>query len=87
MNYDNFVADLVERSGVPDEVVRKVLFHMPDALLQMEVGASLRTPLGVFRMAQTSARPITLPDQTTKAEVPARTTVKLKSGSRLKIES
>jgi nucleoid DNA-binding protein len=86
MNYEKLLADVAKRAGLHTEVVRRVLFHLPDSLLQMEVGDDIRTPLGVFRMTQSKARQITLPDQETVATVPAKTIVKLKSGSRLKIE-
>jgi len=86
MNYEDLIADVAKRSGLHTEVVRRVLFHLPDAMLQLEPGESVRTPLGVFRMMQSQSRGITLPDQKTEATVPAKTVVKLKSGSRLKIE-
>jgi nucleoid DNA-binding protein len=86
MNYDQLIADLAQRSGLHTEVVRKVLFHLPDVLIQMEVGDDVRTPLGVFRMAASKARDITLPDQKNTATVPAKIVVKLRAGSRLKLE-
>lgn len=86
MNYDDLIADLAQRTGLHTEIIRKVLFHLPDSLLQMDVGDAVRTPLGVFRMNESKPRPILLPDQQTKAVVPGKTTVKLRSGSRLKLE-
>jgi len=86
MSYDDLIADVGKRTGLHTEVVRKVLFHLPDALLQLETGDTVRTPLGVFRMTESNARKITLPDGENTATVPAKTIVKLKSGSRLKIE-
>jgi nucleoid DNA-binding protein len=86
MNYEQLIVDVAKRAGLHTEVVRKVLFHLPDTLLQMEEGDDVRTPLGVFRMTSSKARTITLPDQQSTAVVPAKTVVKLRSGSRLQIE-
>ena len=86
MTYDQLIADVAKRTGLHTEVVRRVLFHLPDALIQMDVGDVVRTPLGVFRMTQTEQRKILLPDQESIANVPSKTTVKLRSGSRLKLE-
>ena len=86
MTYDQLIADVAERTGLHTEVVRRVLFHLPDSLIQMDVGDVVRTPLGVFRMTQTEQRKILLPDQESIANVPSKTTVKLRSGSRLKLE-
>jgi len=77
---------VAKRTGLHTEVVRRVLFHLPDSLIQMDVGDVVRTPLGVFRMTQTEQRKILLPDQESIANVPSKTTVKLRSGSRLKLE-
>jgi len=86
MTYDQLIADVAKRTGLHTEVVRRVLFHLPDSLIQMDVGDVVRTPLGVFRMTQTEQRKILLPDQESIANVPSKTTVKLRSGSRLKLE-
>ena len=87
MNYKDLVADVAQRSGLRTDVVGKVLFHLPDALIQMEVGHAVRTPLGVFRTTYTPERPVTLPDQKSTAIVPARTLVRLRSGSRLQVKN
>jgi len=86
MNYKKLVVDVAARSGLHTEIVTRVLYHLPDALLQMEVGGDVRTPLGVFRMTHTPERPITLPDQKSTAIVTAKTWVKLKPGGRLRVD-
>jgi len=86
MNYTQLLADAAKRSGLHTEVVRRVLFHLPDSLVQMDIGDSIRTPLGVFRMTESKSRAITLPDGETEATVPAKVIVKLRSGPRLKVE-
>jgi len=85
MNYAKLVADVAVRARLTDEVVREVLFFLPDALLQLDVGDNVRTPLGVFRMAEGKERQITLPDGVTQATVPAKVQVKLRPGTRLKL--
>ena len=87
MTYDQLIADVARRTGLHTEVVRRVLFHLPDTLLQLDVGEVVRTPLGVFRMTQTKEREILLPNQESTANVPSKVTVKLRSGSRLKLEA
>jgi len=86
MNYEDLITDVAKRTGLHTEVVRKVFFHLPDSLARMGEGDTVRTPLGMFRVVQSKARVILLPDQESTAAVPARAVVKLKSGPRLKIE-
>jgi len=86
MNYEDLIINLAQRTGFHTEIVRKVLYHLPDALTQMTVGDIIRTPLGAFRMVRNKARTIKMPDGVTTAKVPEKTFVKLRSGSRLKIE-
>ena len=86
MNYKKLVADVAQRAGLHTEIVSRVLYYLPDALLHLEVGDGVRTPLGVFRMRHTPERPITLPDQKSQAIVAEKTIVKLRSGSRLRVD-
>jgi len=85
MNYKNLVANIAARSKHSPEIVRDILFHLPDALIQLNVGEKVRTPLGVFHMIHTKGRMITLPDGVTTAEMPSKTQVKLRPGLRLKL--
>ena len=86
MNYEQLLAEVAKESGLNSEVVRRVLFHVPDALLRLPVGDTVRTPLGVFRMTQTQGRTVMLPDGKTPATVPPKTVVKLRPSARLKLE-
>jgi len=86
MTYDELLAEVAKDSGLNSEVVRRTLFHLPDVLLRLDVGETVRTPMGVFRMTQTKARTVVLPDGKTPAPVAAKTIVKLRPGSRLQIE-
>lgn len=84
MSYDDLVADIAARAGLSTDIVKKVLFHLPDALLQLGLGNSVRTPLGIFRMMKHKGRKVMLPDQVREATVPDRVVVKLRPGSRIK---
>lgn len=84
MTYDELVTRLAHQTGLHSDVVKKVLYRLPDVLRELPVGADVRTPLGVFRMNERHERPITLPDGTTKAVVSKRAAVKLRAGARLK---
>ena len=84
MTYDDLVDAIASRSGQSTESVREVLTHLPDVLVQLDIGEDVRTPLGVFRKVQTRRRSIMLPDGETKATVPGRVTIKLRPGVRLK---
>lgn len=83
MTYDALVADISTRTGLPVSTVKKVLMEVPDALLVMDEGDHVRTPLGVFRMTRRKKRNIKLPDGPL-AEVGSMLVVRLKSGSRIK---
>jgi len=85
MNYKALIIDVAARSGLHTDIVLRVLYHLPDALTQMEIGDDVRTPLGVFRMTHSPERPIILPDQSSTAVVASKTLVKLKPGGRLRI--
>jgi len=86
MNYDKLITDIAARSGLHSEAVRRVLHHLPDSLLQLKMGESVRTPFGAFRMTQSKGRTISLPIGNEKAVVPAKRVVKLRPGARLKVE-
>ena len=83
MSYDELITRLAIRSGVHSELVRKVLVHLPDTLLDLGIGDKVYTPLGVFRKIVRKARPIVLPDGKTEALVGRKVLVRLKPGTRL----
>jgi len=83
MTYDRLVIRLAKMTGLHTEVVRRVLFFFPEALMEMKDGGEVRTPLGVFKKGKRKARPILLPDGKTPAVVAGQTVVKLRSGQRL----
>ena len=86
MSYDELVDDIAKRAGLSSDIVKKVLFHLPDALLQLGLGNKVRTPLGIFRMVKHQGRKVMLPDQSREAVVPDKVMVKLRPGSRIKFE-
>ena len=83
MTYDDLVADLARWSGLHSDVVKRVLIWLPDVLQDLQVGDSVRTPLGVFRKTRREPRTVILPDGITPAQVTELMTVKLKPGSKL----
>lgn len=83
MTYKDLVKDIARRSGLSAKDVRAVLSATPDALLELEVGEHVRTPLGTFRMAKRQHRNIKLPEGFV-AEVDEMDVVRLKPGIRVK---
>ena len=83
MTYDDLVALLARQTGLHSAVVKRVLVRLPEALLELPIGDTVRTPLGVFRMSRRKPRPILLPDGETTAEVAEQVVVKLKPGSKM----
>lgn len=86
MTYDELVIRLAHQTNLHSDLVRKVLYRLPDVLMELPVGDDVRTPLGVFRMAERKERPIILPDGETPAVVSRRVTVKLRAGARLQVQ-
>ena len=86
MHYDALITDVAARTGLHSEVVRRVLYHFPDSLVQLKPNDVVRTPLGAFRMTNSKQRTITLPDRESTAVVPAKSVVKLRPGGRMKVE-
>ena len=83
MTYEELILEVTKKSGLHSSAVRGTLFHLPDALLLLGVGDSVKTPMGVFRVLQSPSRNVVLPDGGTIARVPSKTVVKLKPGRRL----
>ena len=84
MRYGELIQRITRLSGVPDEDVRAVLYHMPDALLALLDGSFVRTPLGVFRTRKSRARLVVPPNGTQKVAIPESTVIRLKGGVRLR---
>jgi nucleoid DNA-binding protein len=82
--YDNLVTEIKKRSGVYKKDIRAVLEALPDALLEIPLGAWVKTPLGVFRPRYNKSRTMVLPDNETEVPVREKIIVKLKPGWRLK---
>ena len=84
MKYKELVRRVSETTGYPAEVVRNVLFAVPDVLVTLEEEEKARTPLGVFRMTKRKARTVTPPKGGAPVEIPAEFVVKMKAGGRMK---
>lgn len=83
MTYKALIADISKRTGLKPKIVKKVLSATPEALLEMEEGDHVRTPLGVFRMTRREKRNVKLPDGPV-AEIDPMLVVRLKPGNRIK---
>ena len=88
MTYEQFLKDLAQRTSLREDDLRSALFCIPDILIQMPVGETVRTPLGTFKMTKRTAKTITPPQaimaKPQPVNVPEQLTVKLKPGGRLK---
>jgi nucleoid DNA-binding protein len=84
MTYEDFVTKIAIVSGHPVEMVRDILFVVPDVLISLPQAENVRTPLGVFRMTTRSARSITPPSGGEPVPIPAEQVIKLKAGTRLR---
>ena len=87
MKYDDLLKKVAMAAGCSPETARNVLFALPDALLQMEEGDSVRTQLGVMRMARRKGRTVRVPGSDKTAEVSEHLEVRLRPGVRLKKSS
>jgi len=85
MTYNELVEGLAEITDQPVEVVKDILYSLPDVLLDLKEGEKILTPLGVFYMYKTKSRPVTMPNQIDQAMTHATYMVKLKPGIRLKL--
>ena len=82
MKYKEFVEFMSDATQFPDEVIRTVMDALPDVLVYMQEGESLRTPLGTFTMKERKEK---------KSKrfgkewitIPTKEFVQLKSGKRL----
>lgn len=84
MPYDHLVTWISQMSGYPKCAVRAILAEIPDALMEMDEGEFVRTPLGVFRMVRKVARLVNLPGSEKRAVVKERFQVRLDPGTGLK---
>jgi nucleoid DNA-binding protein len=81
--YDRLAGAIAADTGHPPEVVKSILQAAPKALLELEEGDWVKTPLGVFRMTRRKPRAVRIPGTDQTAEVEEKLVVKLKPGKRL----
>jgi len=84
MRYEELVGRIAEQTGQDPETVKAVLFTLPDALLDLEEGGHVRTPMGVFRRIRRKPRTVKIPATQQDALVPEELIVRLKPGNRLR---
>jgi len=81
--YNQFVSHIADVTGLKPSDVKGVFLAAPEALMQLEEGNWVKTPLGVFRMTRRKPRRLLIPGTDQEAMVDERMVVRLKSGSRL----
>lgn len=85
MTYSELVSRVASASNQSPQTVREVLFALPDALVLLNQGEMVRTPLGVFRMMVRRGRLVTPPMPGARpVAIPPEGVIKLRPGSRLR---
>jgi len=84
MEYKTLLAKVARRSRQPVEVVRDVLWALPDALITLEEGDHVRTPLGSFRAAVRRSRTYVAPDSDEEVIRGPVILIKMRAGRRLR---
>jgi nucleoid DNA-binding protein len=84
MHYKDLVERVAAQAGLDVQVVRDVLFALPDILIGLDEGEQVRVPFGVFRMIKRPFRAVRVPSSETLIDVPAEMAVKLRPGVRLR---
>ena len=85
MKYPDFIASLSNKTGISRKHIRLVLEAVPEALLELQVGDKVQTPLGTFVVRHRKKREILLPDGIGVGEVPEQVSVQLRTGYKLKV--
>jgi len=85
--YKHLVNEIAKRTGLLKRDIRTIMEALPDALLEIPLGAWVKTPMGVFRPHYTKPRTSVLPDGETEVPVKEKIVVRLKPGFRLRRES
>lgn len=62
MRYDRLVQKVAETTGFAPQCIKDVLNALPQALMDLQPGTSVRTPLGVFKGIYKGERWKKLPD-------------------------
>ncbi len=85
MTYKELLTDMGARTGLHTEMIHKVLYHLPDSLLLLEIGETVKTTLGWFHMTESKGRVVILPDGKSTSNLLPKVVVRLKPGPRLKV--
>lgn len=84
MDYQTLLAKVARRSRQPVEVVRDVMGALPDALITLEEGDHVRTPLGSFRATVRKGRTYVAPDSDEEVAREPVILIKMRAGKRLR---
>lgn len=85
MTYDSLVEHMSKDTGVAPDIIKDVLFALPNALIHLSRGDRVRTPVGVFRMTLRSPRMVKPPQGGDPMPVTKEFVVKLRPGQRIRV--
>ena len=85
MYYDDLISNIERETGIPFEVIKRVLAKLPVELNQMEPGEQVRTPLGTFICWSKEEKPIRLPNGQTVMRKSEKV-IRLRPGKKLRKE-
>lgn len=83
MYYDDLIVAIADETGIPFEIVKRVLSQFPVVLNKMEPGEQCRTPLGTFICWSKEAKPIRLPNGDEVMRKPENV-IRLRPGKKLR---
>lgn len=83
MYYDDLISNIERETGIPFEVIKRVLAKLPNELNKLQPGEQVRTPLGTFICWQKEEKPIRLPNGQTVMRK-SEEVIRLRPGKRLR---
>tara|TARA_B100000963_G_scaffold347177_1_gene353201 strand:- start:1659 stop:1943 length:285 start_codon:yes stop_codon:yes gene_type:complete len=83
MYYDHLISKIEEETGIPFEVIKRVLAKLPAELNKLKPGEQVRTPLGTFICWAKEAKPIRLPNGDKVMRKPEEV-IRLRPGKKLR---
>ena len=83
MYYDDLITNIENETGIPFDVIKRVLAKLPIELNKLEPGEQVRTPLGTFICWSKEEKPIRLPNGETVMRKP-EDVIRLRPGKKLR---
>jgi nucleoid DNA-binding protein len=84
MHFNTLCKMISLSTGHPISTVREIITGMPTALMQTDLGTSVTTPLGTFRLQQKAPRDHKLPDGS-PTKIPGKITCTLRPGKEMAV--